>query len=240
MRYGILSDIHANLEALEAVLSFFRSEKVDGYLSCGDIVGYGPNPNECVEKIKALFPLWIVVGNHDWAACGLKDITWFNDYAQKSLIWTRQILTQNNQIYLSELPKIIHHSDFTLVHGSPRDPLSEYLLTPQQYKENMPYLQNSFTFVGHSHVPFVFTSGSTYVFRDSETVSLAKKEKCVINAGAVGQPRDNNCRASCALFDSNTKELKLIRLDYDISITQEKMYKSRLPAFLIERLSWGK
>ncbi|MBN1621637.1 MAG: metallophosphoesterase family protein [Endomicrobiales bacterium] len=240
MRYGIISDIHSNLEALETVLEFLKSQKVDGYISAGDIVGYGPNPNECVTKIRELYPLWVVVGNHDWAACGLKDITWFNEYAQKSLVWTRQTLTQNNQIYLSELPKIVHHSDFSIVHGSLRDPLSEYLLTPQQYKENLPYLKSQYTFVGHSHVPFIFVPSSTYIFKDSEQVSLAKNEKYIINAGSVGQPRDNNSRASCAIFDSSTKDFKLHRLKYDISKTQEKMYKARLPAFLIERLSWGK
>lgn len=240
MRYGVFSDVHANLEAFDEVLNFFKSQKVDGYISAGDIVGYGPNPNECVERVKKLYPLWIVVGNHDWAACGLKDITWFNEYAQKSLIWTRQILTQENQIYLSELPKVIHHSDFTLVHGSPRDPLSEYLLTRKQYNENLHKLDTPYTFVGHSHVPFVFGKSSTHIFRTPESAMLSRDDRYIINAGAVGQPRDGNSRASCAIFDTNANEFRVFRLKYNIDSIQQKMYKARLPAFLIERLYWGK
>ena len=240
MIYGILSDVHSNLEALDAVLVHMKSQKVDGYLSCGDLVGYGPNPNECVSKVRDLFPLWIVVGNHDWAACGLRDITWFNDYAQKSIIWTRQRLSQENQIYLSELPKTIFHSDFSLVHGSLRDPLSEYLLTPRQYADNLPLIKTPYTFVGHSHIPFVIANTSIHIFKNTESTILTREEKYVINSGAVGQSRDGNYKASYATFDTNTKELKVFRLQYDIATTQEKMHKERLPAFLIERLSWGK
>ncbi|MCB4792441.1 MAG: metallophosphatase family protein [Elusimicrobia bacterium] len=240
MKYGILSDIHANLEALEVVLAHLKSENVDGYLSCGDLVGYGPNPNECVYKLRDLFPLWVVVGNHDWAACGLRDITWFNEYAQKAIIWTRQQLTESNQIYLSELPKTVFHSDFTLVHGSLIDPLSDYLLTPAQYKENLALLKTPFTFVGHSHIPFVMANTSIHIFRNTESTRLNKDEKYIINSGSVGQPRDGNFRTSCSVYDTNTNELKVCRLEYDLALTQEKMHKARLPAFLIERLSWGK
>lgn len=160
MRYGILADIHANLEALNTVTEFFRSSRVDGYVFAGDIVGYGPSPNECVQAVKRLSPMWLSVGNHDRAACGLKDITWFNEYAQKALIWTRQKLSQENQIYLSELPKIVYQSEFTVVHGSPRDPLDEYLLTRAQYDENHGLLKTSLTIVGHSHVPYIFGKNS--------------------------------------------------------------------------------
>jgi predicted phosphodiesterase len=240
MRYGIFSDIHSNIEALDAVLGFLRGQKVDGYISAGDTVGYGPNPNECVDRLKRLSPLWIVVGNHDWAACGLKDLTWFNEYAQKSLVWTRQRLSQQNQIFLSELPKTIKHSDFSLVHGSPQASLTEYLLTRQQYNENLPLLTSRVTFVGHTHVPFVLGPAATYVFRGTEAVKLKSDDKYVVNAGSVGQPRDNNSRASCGIYDSSSGEFSVYRIEYDIMTTQEKMYKERLPAFLIERLSWGK
>lgn len=241
MKYGIFADVHGNLEALNAVLDCFKEKKVDGYVFAGDIVGYGPNPNECVQIIKHLHPLWICVGNHDRASCGLKDITWFNEYAQKALIWTRQNLSQDNQIYLSELPKIVYQSDFSVVHGSPRDPLDEYLLTRDQYDENKAGLKNPFTYVGHTHVPFIFGENFTHLFiRDNDVVTFNKKGKFIINPGAVGQPRDGNNKASCMIFDMEGQELEHIRIAYDFHPTQEKMRKERLPAFLIERLAWGK
>jgi predicted phosphodiesterase len=240
MRYGILSDIHSNLEALNAVLSFLKTQNVDGYISSGDIVGYGPNPNECVELFRELSPLWISVGNHDLAACMMKDLSWFNDYAQKSLLWTRQRLSVDNQIFLSELPRIVRHSDFTIVHGSLRDNLTEYLITREDYKNNEPFLKTRLTFVGHTHVPFVLSSHTAYVFRGQESIKLNTSDKFIINPGSTGQPRDNNIKASCAIFDSNSDEVSLYRIEYDIMSTQEKMHKERLPAFLIERLSWGK
>jgi len=241
MRYGILADVHSNLEALTAVTDFFRASRIDGYVFAGDIVGYGPNPNECAQAVKRLFPMWIAVGNHDRAACGLKDITWFNEYAQKALIWTRANLSQENQIYLSELPKIVYQSEFTVVHGSPRDPLDEYLLTREQYNENHDLLKTALTFVGHSHVPYIFGEKFTHIFnRDHEKLNLPKKDKYVINPGSVGQPRDGNKKASCMIYDSATSDLEIFRLDYDIAATQEKMRLQRLPAFLIERIFWGK
>lgn len=241
MRYGIFADVHGNFEALTKVLEFFRAGRVDAYIYAGDIVGYGPNPNECAQLLKRLFPMWISVGNHDRAACGLKDITWFNEYAQKSMLWTRQVLSQENQIYLSELPKIVYQSEFTVVHGSPRDPLDEYLLTREQYTENHALLKTPLTYVGHSHVPFIFGEKFTHIFiREHEKLPLNKKEKYIINPGSVGQPRDGSNKASCAIFDNETWEYELFRLDYDYAATQEKMRQHRLPAFLIERLFWGK
>ena len=240
MRYGIFSDIHSNLEALTVVINFFKSNRIDRYLCAGDAVGYGPDPNECVELLRKLAPLRIVVGNHDWAACGLKSVTWFNEYAKKAIMWTKNVLSEENQIYLSELPKIVYYSGFTLVHGSPRDPLDEYLLTRQQYQDNLPYLTANITCVGHSHVPFIFGMTSTHFFKDPCPVTLSPDDRYVINTGSVGQPRDSDNRASCGIFDTETREFRLHRLEYDISKTQEKMRRARLPAFLTERLSWGK
>jgi predicted phosphodiesterase len=240
MKYGIFADIHANLEALEAVLGFLRFQRVEHYISLGDLVGYGHNPNECVDIVRTLTPLTGVVGNHDWAACGLKDITWFNEYAQKAIIWTRQSLSQENQIYLSELPKVASEDGFTLVHGSLQDPLDEYLLTREQFAANLPYLNTPLLLVGHSHIPFVFGEKFTQILRNSDSLVLPEQGKCIINPGAVGQPRDGNNKASCGIYDSDTGRFHLYRVEYNISITQEKMRKARLPGFLIERLSWGK
>jgi len=241
MRYGILSDIHANLEALTTILNYLESQHIDKYVCAGDLVGYGPNPNECLAYMKNLSPLWISAGNHDWAVCGLKELSWFNEYAQKSILWTRHELSQENMIFLSELPKTFRRSDIMLVHGSPRDPLDEYLLTMEQYRENIGSLKTPLTFIGHSHVPLMFSSKGMHEFHGPETAVIPRDEEHVIlNAGSVGQPRDGDNRASCAVFDSDTREFKITRHAYDISATQQKMHKARLPAFLIERLTWGK
>ena len=240
MVYGILSDIHSNLEALNAVLVFFKSKKVKHYACSGDIVGYGPNPNECTELIKTLSPLSICVGNHDRAVTGLKDLTWFNEYAKKSLVWTSRVLTESNKIYLSELPKMVTTGGMMIVHGSPRDPLDEYLLIRRQYEENLPHLNTDITLVGHTHVPFIFGHESTYLLKDSVVLNLEKGKKYIINPGSVGQPRDGNNKASCAIYDSKNRKFTLYRLEYDISSTQSKMREHKLPAYLIERLNWGK
>jgi predicted phosphodiesterase len=240
MQYGVLADVHSNLEALRAVLSFFGSKKIDHYLCLGDIVGYGPNPNECVSVIKALPHCAKVAGNHDRAACGLKVLLWFNEYARKAVLWTARTLTQDNQIFLSELPKSLSHEGLSIVHGSPRDPLDEYLLTREQYKENLPLLTENVTFVGHSHIPFAFSRTSAYSLRDHVPLLLLPEEKYIINPGPVGQPRDEDNKASCGIYDDYAGEFRLYRLEYDYTETQRKMRQHRLPAFLMERLAWGR
>ncbi|HBU69339.1 MAG TPA: metallophosphoesterase [Elusimicrobia bacterium] len=246
MLFGIFSDIHSNLEALEVVLNFFKSYGVENYILAGDIVGYGPNPNECVNIVKKLPNLTVVTGNHDRAACGMKETAWFNGYASKSIEWTRAKLTQSNQIYLSELPKQAFIGVFCVVHGSPADNLDEYMLTKEQYAANIQFIKKQFTVVGHTHMPLIFTGnhpdgivpknakpGRLYTFDESEN-------NIIFNPGAAGQPRDSDSRASCAVFDTEKLQLEYFRMEYDITTTQEKMRSARLPAFLIERLSWGK
>jgi len=239
MIYGIFSDVHGNLEALNAVLGLLREKNTAHYLYAGDIVGYGPNPNECVDAIRNLSPLSICAGNHDRAACGLKEVTWFNEYARKAIQWTSKVLTQDHQIYLSELSKTVQLPDFTIVHGSPRDPLDEYLLMRDQYEENIPHLKADITVVGHTHVPLIFGCGPKYALKDSAPVLLEPGKRYILNPGSCGQPRDSNNKASCALFDSENRRLELFRLEYDIIKTQEKMRGFKLPAYLIDRLSWG-
>lgn len=240
MRYGVFADVHSNLEALAAALDLFRSEKIGHYLCMGDLVGYGPDPNECVSLVRKLPDLHIVAGNHDRAACGLKDTTWFNEFARKAIVWTRKTLTPDNLMYLSELPRVARLQDMMLVHGSPRDPLGEYLLTREQYADNYESLTAALTFIGHSHVPFVFGREADYTFRDPSPVPLPAKEKFIVNAGSVGQPRDADARAACGIYDSSARTFSLYRLDYDYAATQDKMYRARLPVFLIERLGHGK
>ncbi len=239
MLYGIFSDIHSNLEALNIVLRYFDNKQVDRYICAGDVVGYGPDPNECVRIVKGISPLSICVGNHDRAACGLKDMTWFNDYARQSLVWTSRVLTEVNNIYLSELPKSVLIDEFMVVHGSPRDPVDEYLMAHRQFEEIIPQLKKHIVVVGHTHIPTIFGHESAFTLKDASPVRLEISNNYLINPGSVGQPRDGNNKASCALFNTETRELELIRLEYDITKTQSKMRALKLPPYLIERLSWG-
>ena len=251
MLYGVFSDIHSNLEALNIVLDYFKNCNVQSYICCGDIVGYGPYPNECVEKIRTLENLIIVMGNHDAAVCGLKDITWFNDYARKAIIWTEKKLSKENKQYISGLLKMVKVpssydlvldkkiNTFTVVHGSPRDPIDEYLLSTDEMYENLSFFDTNICFVGHSHVPFVFDDGLATIDYNG-VIKLNKNKKYIVNVGSVGQPRDYNPLSCCVLFDTDKNELKFVRLEYDVKKVQEKMQEYNLPQYLIDRLSVGK
>lgn len=245
MRYGVFADVHSNLEALEAVLSFFKKERIQAFLCLGDIVGYGPNPNECIQKIGALKKIQITAGNHDYAAVGLKELTWFNNFAVRSLVWTRRQLKEENRSFLMRLPRLVDASLFTLAHGSPRDPIDEYLLTARQYLDNLEYFRTPICFIGHTHVPSVFYTDSLgmiqhKVLADGETFKIDGGGKTIVNVGAVGQPRDGDPRACCMIYDTEKKEVRLNRVKYDIEAVQEKMRQASLPLFLIERLGYGR
>lgn len=251
MLYGIFSDIHSNIEALEIVFEFFENYKVSSFICCGDIVGYGPNPNECIELIKSLQSLVVVIGNHDAACAGLKDITWFNEYAQEAIIWTRKQLDEQKRMYIQELPKIFSTTfetglNWTIVHGSPREPIDEYLLNKKEMVENLYYFNTDICFVGHTHIPFVFMFeknlhiSTLLIPEERKKIKLLPQYKYIVNVGAVGQPRDGDPRACIAFFDSTNSELEFFRLNYDFPKTQRKMYHARLPMFLIERLTWGR
>ena len=245
MLYGIFSDVHSNMEALSVVLEHLEHKRVSSYLCCGDIVGYGPNPNECVEKIRNLKDCLVVMGNHDAASCGLKDTAWFNEYARAAVHWTASVLKEENRDYLCHLPKMITEDNYTIVHGSPRDPIDEYLLEERQFLENLGYFNTQVCFIGHSHLPFLVLSQSSkggveikpLSLRENETMKLLPDSRYIINVGSVGQPRDKDPRACCAVFNLEETEFKFFRLEYDINKTQEKMHGAKLPAFLIERLS---
>jgi predicted phosphodiesterase len=245
MRYGLFADVHSNLEALEAVFAFFRKERIQAFLSPGDIVGYGPNPNECIQKIASLKRLQITAGNHDYAVVGMKDTSRFNDFAARSLIWTKRALQEENRHYLMRLPRLVDASLFTLVHGSPRDPIDEYLLTARQYLDNLQFFRTPICLIGHTHVPSVFYADSLGMIQhktlaDGEVFKFDPQGKTIFNIGSVGQPRDGDPRACCAIFDSTKHEIKVTRCSYDIQSVQEKMKQASLPLFLIERLSYGR
>jgi diadenosine tetraphosphatase ApaH/serine/threonine PP2A family protein phosphatase len=208
----------------------------------GDVVGYGPDPCQCIELLRQYNHV-AVAGNHDWAAIGKLPTSDFNPDAAISCRWTSKQLSSDDVNYLESLPEVIQNGDFTLVHGSPRQPIWEYLISVSSAKENFAYFQSQFCLVGHSHQPMVFKYDDTDTCLSSQfapNIRLALgKGRLIINPGGVGQPRDGDPRASYAIYDDETGMVRLYRIAYDISLTQSKMVKQNLPMRLIARLSQG-
>jgi predicted phosphodiesterase len=242
MRYAILSDIHANLAALEAVLDDLKERGIDELWCLGDTVGYGPSPNECIELLRS-FENFCIAGNHDWGSTGKISISEFNQDAAFACQWTKGILTAENAGYLRNLPEIVERDDITMAHGSPRRPIWEYIMNSEEARENLPYFKTPFCLVGHTHISLVFHQGKRRVpvFRhldDGEEIALSEG-RYIINPGSVGQPRDGDPRGSYAVYDAEAKKVTLYRVPYDIAQTQQRMREEGLPRFLIERLSQG-
>jgi len=243
MRYAIIADIHANLAAFTAVLDDIEHRGGMEEVWClGDVVGYGPDPQQCIELLRQLNHI-CVAGNHDWAAIGKISTSDFNPEAAAACHWTSQQLSPMDIKYLGSLPLVIEKDDFTLAHGSPREPIWEYLLSTSSAKENFTYFQSPLCLVGHSHVPLLFEyneAGTCYLNEfPPDTEFALTKNRLIINPGGVGQPRDGDSRASYAIYDSETRTINHYRIPYDIEATQSKMMAVGLPRHLVTRLSYG-
>lgn len=243
MRYAIIGDIHANLAALTAVLDDIeRRGGVETVWCLGDVVGYGPDPHECIELLRQTNHI-CVAGNHDWAAIGKVNTAEFNPDAARACHWTGQQLDSADAEYLGNLPLVIEEGDFTLVHGSPREPIWEYLISTGLAKENFAYLKSQFCLVGHSHVPLVFSYSQSGACSSSQFLPnvglVLGRNRLIINPGGVGQPRDGDPRASYAIYDDETRLVRLYRLTYDVRSTQDRMVERGLPMRLVSRLSYG-
>lgn len=236
MKFAVFSDVHSNIEALDAVLNCISEEKADECIFCGDIVGYGPNPNECVQAIKKLKNLKIVAGNHDKAAVGLIDTTWFNPHARSTMSWTKSVLTDESRDFLKSLPDKIVEDKFTIVHGSPRDPINEYLTELKDIIQNMDLFKTQICFVGHSHRPFIYDALSGINQLPKEIKRLSSKT--LVNIGSVGQPRDGNTGACYIILEEGN--IRFCRVNYDIKKVQDKMIKNLFPKQLITRLAEGR
>ncbi len=240
MRYAVLSDVHSNLEALEAVLHDVGIRKIEDILFLGDAVGYGPNPNECIELLVKNCKI-LLAGNHDWGVIGQTDITYFNEYARAAIEWTRDVLTEKNLKTLKSFPitEVIEKGDMLLVHSTPKEPQEwHYLLTLWDAEINFHYFSKKFCFLGHSHYPFIIErlpSGELVTYK--ERAHKGQTGRYIMNVGSVGQPRDGDPRAGYAIVDD--EKMEIIRVSYDIEAAQKKMSKAGLPALLIERLSKG-
>ena len=243
MRYAIIGDIHANLAAFTAVLEDIERRGGAAELWCiGDVVGYGPDPHQCIEILRQTNHI-CVAGNHDWAAIGKIGTAEFNPDAAAACHWTARQLTPSDIEYLGNLPLVIQEDDFTLVHGSPREPIWEYLLSTSIAKENFASFKSPYCLVGHSHVPMVFSwneDGTCSASQFTPNIGLALgRNRLIINPGGVGQPRDGDPQASYAIYDSERRQVRLYRVPYDIRSTQDKMVAHGLPMPLIARLSYG-
>jgi len=240
MKYLIISDVHANLEALNAVLKTTEDESFDALLFLGDTVGYGPNPNECIETLKGRAKI-LLAGNHDWAVLGLTDIEYFNPYAKTAIEWTMDTLREENKVFLKSLPitEKLEDDSIYLVHSTPKEPEQwHYLLSAWDAYINFQFFKERICLVGHSHSPVIIEcspDGSLKAYEGS--VDFKKEHRYIINVGSVGQPRDGNPRAAYAVLNENSVEIK--RVSYDIVLTQRKMREAGLPPYLIERLSKG-
>jgi diadenosine tetraphosphatase ApaH/serine/threonine PP2A family protein phosphatase len=243
MRYAIIADIHANLDAFTAVLADIEQKGGVEELWClGDIVGYGPDPCQCIELLRKCKHV-CVVGNHDLAAIGKVEPTYFNPMAAAACQWTAGQLGPGDIHYLEKLPLTIEKGDFLLVHGSPMEPVWEYVVSAGIAARNFSFLKSQFCLLGHSHVPVAFKEedNSCLPIQLSPGIGLVLgDDRMIINPGAVGQPRDGDPRASYAIYDDESQIIRLHRIPYDITATQTKMMKAGLPVHLATRLEAGR
>jgi predicted phosphodiesterase len=244
MKYAILADIHANLTALESVMADIQSRGgVDEIWCLGDIVGYGPDPHECLDMVREYCSV-CVAGNHDRAATGKMDTAYFNPEAAEAAHWTAGHLEEEDFRFLDNLPLIAEKGDFTLTHGSPRDPIREYILSARDAEANLGYFKTRYCLIGHSHIALMFECTASgrcdrRKITDESVITLGES-RLIINPGGVGQPRDNDPRAGYAIYDREAGTLTLYRVEYNISLTQQKMIDAGLPAWLAHRLAYGR
>lgn len=253
MRCAIISDIHGNLDALEAVLA--DAGEVDEVWCLGDLVGYGPQPNECVALLEARGAK-CVAGNHDRACIGMMDTSEFNPEASEAAQWTHAQLTEAHIAYLAALPERIQvgeASEFTVVHGSPREPVWEYLTHVSVARLNFDYFQTPYCLVGHTHVPLVFqrpwpderSPDYRTIVPQADTLLELGPNRLIVNPGSVGQPRDGNPEAAYMIYQGRDAKagkaatLTLRRIAYPVASVQQKMREAGLPPRLITRLTYG-
>ncbi len=241
MKYGVIADIHGNLEGLESAIATLESRGVDAYLCTGDIVGYGANPRECIERVRGLGAV-TVAGNHDWAVAGRLSLEFFNAYAQQAVHWTRTQLTDEDLSFLRNLPLTHEQDDLTLVHSTLEPPpeMFYYLLTPYDALNSLRVLKTKLCFVGHSHVPVTFFLNDQVSFSLDPVIPLDRSDKVIVNTGSVGQPRDDNPLAAFGFYDSDAGVVEILRASYDLDTAADKILQAGLPEVLASRLYQGK
>jgi predicted phosphodiesterase len=248
MRFFVFSDIHSNIEALEACLQRATLAGYDKVFCCGDIVGYGPNPIEAIDAIRNLNAVTIR-GNHDRVAASQDAASEFNPHARRAILWTRSVLPDDYRQYLSDLTvgPLAVDANAQMVHGAITHE-DDYIFTGADATENLRLADKRVTFFGHSHFPVVFANDAagnpvsppTYEFDEFTAVRCESNQKFLVNPGSVGQPRDGDPRASFLIWDQERARLEFYRVEYNVELTQKKMRDVQLPLYLIERLSHGR
>jgi len=261
MKIALISDIHGNLEALSSVIDEILREGIDSIINLGDTVGYGADPDKCLdiliflcgeeiplsiefqEKIKTFKGKCIkrVAGNHDWGVLNKLPKDWFNDMAVKALVWTESRLSQRHINFLNELPLFERFNETLIVHSSPIKPEEFYYITNSSHAyHSLRSTDDKIIFVGHTHIPGIFilkddeiTGGWNYEYE------IADNERLLVNVGSVGQPRDSDPRASFAIYDTETNRVRIVRIEYDIDKAANKIKNAGIPVRYAERLKWG-
>ena len=243
MRYAIISDIHGNVEALQAVLADINKRSIDSIICLGDIVGYYPDPEKCVDLVKKEVD-YCVAGNHDYAAIGRIDTQNFTYYAYAAMEWTKQNISDRAKEYLQSLPLTVTLEKMFFTHSSPSNPQDWVYVFPDSEEtvfEAFNSLMYSLNFIGHTHWPSIMIQEDDRIILHSEhSIEIANSHFYLINVGSVGQPRDFDSRSCYALYDTDTNEIMLVRVEYDLRITQKKIREKHLPMFLAERLEKGR
>ncbi len=240
MRYCILGDIHANWEALAAVLEDARGKEIDQFVCVGDVVGYNANPVECLQVLQKLDAV-IVKGNHD-AYCSTEDaLIGFHPLAAEVVKWTRKRLNDEQRDFLAELPMSKRLENFTIVHSTLDMPEKwGYVFDTLEAESNFTYQRSAVCFFGHTHVPLAFEKGTDIKYGLYKKIKITLGKKYFINVGSVGQPRDGNPDAAYVIYDSNRKVVELFRIPYDIRSTQARILDAGLPERLAMRLKEGR
>ena len=242
MRLALISDIHGNLEALNAVLTDIKHRRVDKIHCLGDVVGYGCNPVECVELIEKNCEIKLM-GNHEYLALGLADDSKYNPAALESIKWTKEQLGDFDLSIIEDYQMDASDGEFYFVHGSPYQPAEwNYILNAHQARLAFEHMRQRVGFVGHSHVPMIFleSANGDPKQKTGHDILMDPDYRYLVNVGSVGQPRDNDPRASYVIVDTDTDDLCYHRVEYDVSVTQQKMVSAQVPEVLIQRLSIGR
>jgi diadenosine tetraphosphatase ApaH/serine/threonine PP2A family protein phosphatase len=245
MRYLILSDIHANIDAFDSVMASAPAESWDRVIVLGDLVGYGAEPNAVIDRILALDPLMVIRGNHDKAACGIDDGSSFNMVARMAAQWTMGVLTTENREYLKALPAgpVIIDEGVEICHGAPFDE-DHYIFDSEDATRALDAARRRLCLFGHTHLPVVFLRDPTRfegLVPDGDVeVVLERDVNYLINVGSVGQPRDGDPRAAFGIYDTDGASLTLRRVAYPVQEAQRRILNAGLPASLANRLAIGR